>query len=65
MVLGPLDEKEATRGEVHFPITVFGKLRLAVGNLADKLDISFNSKSLINFQKPMFSTNAYFLTLLF
>ncbi|WJX13528.1 hypothetical protein P8452_03911 [Trifolium repens] len=29
-VLGPLDEKDATLGDIHFPITVFGKLILAV-----------------------------------
>lgn len=46
MLLGPLDEKDATRGDTHFPITVFGKLRLAVGNLLHKLKIitNFNSK---------------------
>lgn len=43
MLLGPLDEKDATRGDVHFPITVFGKLRLAVGNLPHKHNINFNS----------------------
>lgn len=41
MVLGPLDEKDATLGDVHFPITVFGKLSLAAGNLRHKLNISF------------------------
>lgn len=33
MELGPLAEKEATRGETHFPITVFGSLSFAIGNL--------------------------------
>jgi len=42
MLLGPLDEKEATCGDVHFPITVVGKLRLAVGNLSNMHDINFN-----------------------
>ncbi|KAF4374694.1 hypothetical protein F8388_020215 [Cannabis sativa] len=31
--LGPLDEKVATRGDVHLPITVFGELSIAVGDL--------------------------------
>lgn len=42
MLLGPLDEKEATRGDAHFPITVVGKLRLAVGNLSDMHNINQN-----------------------
>lgn len=36
-VLGPLDEKEATRGDAHAPITVFGELSFAIGNLPHKL----------------------------
>lgn len=35
-VLGPLDEKEATRGDAHAPITVFGELSFAIGNLPHK-----------------------------
>lgn len=41
MVLGPLDEKDATLGDIHFPITVFGKLSLAAGNLPDEPNINF------------------------
>jgi len=40
-LLGPLDEKDATLGDVHFPITVLGKLRLAVGNLSDNHKVNF------------------------
>lgn len=46
MLLGPLDEKDATRGDSHFPITVFGKFRLAVGNLTDKHNVDFNSNDI-------------------
>lgn len=31
--LGPLAEKSATLGDNHFPITVFGILSLAIGDL--------------------------------
>ena len=31
--LGPLAEKSATPGDNHFPITVFGILSLAIGDL--------------------------------
>jgi len=43
-MLGPLDEKDATLGDIHFPITVFGKVSLVVGNLPHELNnINFSS----------------------
>jgi hypothetical protein len=42
-VLGPLDEKDATLGDIHFPITDFGKLILAVGNLPHEHNINLRS----------------------
>lgn len=33
MELGPLDEKYATCGDAHFPITVLGNFSFAVGDL--------------------------------
>lgn len=33
MELGPLDEKYATCGDAHFPVTVFGNFSFAVGDL--------------------------------
>lgn len=38
MELGPLDEKDATRGDTHFPISVLGKLSFAVGDLHEEMD---------------------------
>lgn len=38
MELGPLDEKDATRGDDHFPMTVLGKLSFAVGDLHKEVD---------------------------
>lgn len=33
MELGPLDEKDATRGDTHFPMTDLGVLNFTVGDL--------------------------------
>jgi len=64
MVLGPLDEKDATLGDIHFPITVFAKLSLAVGNLQHELNnISFCSDEY--FRSQSCQSMHYFLTLLF
>jgi len=65
-VLGPLDEKDATLGDIHFPITVFGKLSLAVGNLPHELNnINFSSNENFRSQSCQSMHIIYFLTLLF
>jgi hypothetical protein len=38
MELGPLDEKDATRGDTQFPMSVLGKLSFAVGDLHEEVD---------------------------
>lgn len=38
MELGPLAEKYATRGDAHFPTTVFGLPSFAVGDLRQEVN---------------------------
>lgn len=65
MVLGPLDEKDATLGDIQFPITVFGKLRLAIGNLPHENMRLILILAQMNFRSQCCESMHYFLTLLF